>query len=250
MANKITTRDLQNYVRENIGSFHETRLKKLDALKLDTILTKKNPYLFKAKNLITAPELVKTILDAYLSSQEEGVFGHFLEGLAIFVNQRAYGGWKSSAEGIDLEFTRDDVRYLVSIKSGPNWGNSSQLKKMKDNFIQAQRILRQTNTGMNVQAVNGCCYGRDSRPNKGAYYKYCGQKFWTFISGDDDLYKEMVKPLGYKAKQKNDTFISSYTKVTNRFTFAFMERFCQDGVIQWKDLIHFNSAEEKPEKIE
>ena len=31
--------------------------------------------------------------------------------------------------GIDLEFDKDGVRYIVTIKSGPNWGNSSQIGK-------------------------------------------------------------------------------------------------------------------------
>lgn len=246
MPPKITTKDLQDYVKENIGVFHENRLKRLESLKLNTVLRKKNPYLFKAKNITTAHELVKNLLDAYLSSQEEGLFGNFLEGLAIFINEKTYGGWKSSAEGIDLEFTKDQTRYIVSIKSGPNWGNSSQIKKMKDNFVQVQKILRQTNKAMQVQPVNGCCYGRDNKPDKGIYYKYCGQKFWTFISGDEDLYQTMIKPLGYRAKQKNDKFMKSYVKVTNQFTFSFLENFCKDGVIQWQALMRLNSAEQIP----
>ena len=243
MVKTITTEDLQNYVKENIGIFHENRIEKLKNLSLDTLLKKKNPYLFKAKNLTDAHDLVKSLLDAHLSSRDEGVFGIFLEGLAIFVNKKTHGGWKSSAEGIDLEFEKGGIRYIVSIKSGPNWGNSSQVKKMKDNFIQAKRILRQTNQGLNVQPVNGCCYGIDNNPDKDIYYKYCGQKFWTFISGNENLYKEIVKPLGYKAKQKNEKFMQNYERVVNQFTLSFMQRFCEDGVIQWKELMRFNSAE-------
>lgn len=47
---------------------------------------------------------------------------------------------KSAAEGVDLEFNKDGKKYLVSIKSGPNWGNSSQIKKMIDNFNKAKNI--------------------------------------------------------------------------------------------------------------
>ena len=53
---------------------------------------------------------------------------------------RVFDGRKSSAEGIDLEFERDTIYYLVSIKSGPNWGNSGQIKKMVQNFAKARRI--------------------------------------------------------------------------------------------------------------
>ncbi len=64
-------------------------------MKLNNVLKGKNSYLFKAKNVITAEQLVKGILDAYLSSQEERVFGKSLEKLAVFVNQKVYNGQKS-----------------------------------------------------------------------------------------------------------------------------------------------------------
>lgn len=73
---------------------------------------------------------------------------------------------------------------------------------MKDAFLQAQKILKQKNRNMNVQAVNGCCYGRDTRPDKKGYFKYCGQRFWEFISNDPELYTEIIEPLGHNAKKK------------------------------------------------
>lgn len=118
--NKLKISDVTEYVEKHIGTFHRRRQEKLEGLKLKTILKRKNPYLFKAKNILTSQDLVKGLLDAFLSSQEETIFGEFLEGLAIFINEKVYGGYKSSAEGIDLEFEKDDVHYIVTIKSGPN----------------------------------------------------------------------------------------------------------------------------------
>ena len=198
--NPFTLNDVVDYVANNIGTFHTKRLKSLENLKLEKILKRKNPYLFKARNILTAQDLVKTLIDAHLSSQEETIFGDFLEGLAVFINQKTYNGHKSSAEGIDLEFKKEKIKYIVSIKSGPNWGNSSQIKRMVDNFKKAKRILRTSNAKMHIIAVNGCCYGRDNKPDKGEYQKLCGQKFWTFISGDDLLYTDIIEPLGHKAK--------------------------------------------------
>jgi len=129
------------YIEQNVGTFHASRLQSLRKLKIEQILKRKNPYLFKAKNILIAQELVKPLLDAHLSSQEETIFGDFLEGLAIFVSSKMYGGKKSSAEGIDLEFEKDSKRYIVAVKSGPNWGNSSQIRKMKEDFNRAKRIV-------------------------------------------------------------------------------------------------------------
>ena len=169
-----------------------------------------------------------------------------MEELAIFVCEQVFGGKKSSAEGIDLEFERNETKYIVSIKSGPNWGNSSQIKKMRDNFSKAKRILG-TNvySQINIVAVNGCCYGRDNRPDKGDYFKLCGQQFWSFISGNDSLYTEIIEPLGHKAKEKNEQFLIEYCKVVNKFTGEFIQDFCDwEGQILWEKIVQFNSSDE------
>ncbi len=200
----IQQQEIAKYVEENIPLFHQCRINGLKRLKLQTILKRKNPYLFKAKNINTASDFVKSLLDAHLSSSEEGLFGGFLEEFAIFICTKTFGGRKSSSEGIDLEFEREQIKYIVSIKSGPNWGNSSQIRRMIDNFNKAKRILRTNTSSVNVVAVNGCCYGVDNQPDKGTYLKLCGQAFWEFISGIETLYIDIIEPLGYKAKENNE----------------------------------------------
>ena len=54
--------------------------------------------------MLTAQDLIKGFLDAFLQSQEETLFGDFIEGLAIFVCDKVYGAKKSKLTGIDLEF--------------------------------------------------------------------------------------------------------------------------------------------------
>lgn len=240
----ITQQEITDYVAENIQVFHQKRLDSLQKLKLMDVVRQKNPYLFKAKNINTAQDFVKGILDARLSSQEETIFGGFLEELAIFICAQVYGGQKSSAEGIDLEFEKNNIRYIVSIKSGPNWGNSSQVKKLRDNFRKAKRILGTNISSTNVVAVNGCCYGKDRKPDKGDYLKLCGQKFWEFISGGHNLYTDIIEPLGHQAKSKNEQFMQEYAKVINRFTAEFLGKFCDtEGNMLWEEVVKFNSEE-------
>lgn len=239
---KIRIVDVKGYVEKNIRSFHSKRLQNLEELKLNKILKRKNPYLFKAKNILTAQDLVKTLLDAHLSSQEETIFGDFLEGLAIFISGKVFGGKKSSSEGLDLEFDKDGIRYIIAIKSGPNWGNSSQINKMRDNFKRAKRVLRTSNSNLQIVAINGCCYGRDNKPDKGDYFKYCGQKFWEFISGNANLYLEIIGPLGHKAKKRNEDFLEKYSQIVNKFTLEFGQVYCVDGKIDWNALVKFNSS--------
>ena len=240
---KLNLKEVSLYVEQNIGIFHQKRIKSLDGLKLRKILRRKNPYLFKAKYLLTAEQIIKSLVDAHISSNEETVFGDWLEGLAIFINEKVYGGRKSGITGIDLEFDTKGIRNIVTIKSGPNWGNSSQIAKMRADFKTAQKTLRSSGSDLHIIAVNGCCYGRDNKPDKGDYYKYCGQRFWEFISGNSELFTEIIEPLGHKAKEKNDEFVKSYSQMLNKFTKEFIDIYCNDkGEIDWDKLVRFNSA--------
>lgn len=222
---KLKLKDVSQYVERNIGTFHQKRIDGLNQLKLRTVLKKKNPYLFRAKHLLTSEQIIKDLTDAFISSKEETIFGDWLEGLAIFINEKVYSGRKSAAQGIDLEFDIDAVRYIVAIKSGPNWGNSSQIAKMRSDFKTASKTLRTSNSKLQIVAINGCCYGKDKNPDKGDYFKYCGQKFWEFISGSSDLYTEIIDPLGHKAKERNAEFSESYAKMINKFTNEFSMTF-------------------------
>ena len=246
---KLNLQDVSQYVEENIGSFHKKRIAGLNDLKLKKVLSKKNPYLFKAKYVLTAQDIIKSLTDAFISSQEETIFGDWMEGLAIFINEKVYQGRKSGIVGIDLEFDLNNVRYIVTIKSGPNWGNSSQIGKLISDFKTAKKTLRTSNSQLNIIAVNGCCYGRDNQPDKGDYFKYCGQKFWEFISGDTQLFTKIIEPLGHQAKERNDDFIVSYSQMINKFTKEFADTFCKnDGSIDWDKLVRFNSAVKEPKK--
>ena len=239
----VSSQEVTAYVRTNIGTFHSKRLESLTELKLPKLLRRKNPYLFKSKNINTVSDLMKTLLDAHLASQEETLFGNFLEGLAIHVAEKVHGGIKSGAAGIDLEFVKDGTRHLISIKSGPNWGNSDQIQKMCDNFKRSIGVIRQGDRSINVVAINGCCYGRAAKPDRGDYIKLCGQDFWALISNDREFYVRIVEPLGHDAKRRNDRFAAKYSAVINQFSLQFTQRFCTaDGSIDWHRLVAFSSA--------
>jgi len=240
---QLNIKDVTQYVETHIGIFHEKRIKSLDNLKLDKVLKRKNPYLFKAKHTTTSEQIIRGIIDAHISSNEETIFGDWLEGLAIFINEKVYGGRKSGISNIDLEFDKDGARYIVTIKSGPNWGNSSQITKMVSDFKTAKKTLRTSNSQLTIIAINGCCYGIDNNPDKGDYFKYCGQEFWSFIAGNENLYIDIIEPLGYKARERNEEFQKLYTQMINKFTKQFSNDYCNDdGEINWEKLVQFNSG--------
>lgn len=244
---KIDLNSVRDFINKNIGpQFQDKKIEKINNVTMDDIIKRKNPYLFRAKGIEKAQDFVENILIASLSSGEETTFGNFLEMIAIFVNENVYNGRKSSVNGIDLEFENGNTKHLVSIKSGPNWGNSSQHKKLVADFNSAKKTLG-TSGGLknwSFTCVEGCCYGRDKSQNKGTHFKYCGQKFWSYISGgNENLYIDIIEPLGNSARLKNNEIEEIKTNKINSFTHEFIEKFCVSGKIDWEKLIKFNSEE-------
>lgn len=231
--------------------FYLRRLEALQKLKLHDVLKRKNPYLFKAKNIELAGDLAKGIVDAFLSSQEETLFGNLLEGFAIHVAHSLYGGFKSERKSLDLEFKCDNIYYIIGIKSGIYWGNSDQINTMKANFKKAREELRLQGIKEEIIAVNGCIYGKDPNPLKNdvdpdkTYYKYAGQEFWKFISGDDDLYREIIAPIDAEAKLKDEAFRAAYTAKVHELTLDFSLNFLTNGQIDWSKLVEYVSGRER-----
>lgn len=234
---------IEEYVRENIHFFHEARIKKLNTLSLSELLKKKNPYLYKAKDLNTPEAIIQSLAIAFMSSAEETMFGDWLEKLAIFVANKVFGGYKSSAEGIDLELDKDSVHYFISIKSGPNWSNSSSYKKLVQNFETAKKIYNTGGNKSNTIAIEACCYGKDSSPDKGSHLKLCGERFWSFISGHKSLYVDLIEPMGANAHSQNNQYKNEYSRMITKFTKEFTQEYCDNnGNINWNKILKHNSG--------
>jgi hypothetical protein len=240
--------DVRTYVNENIVDFHQRKLKSLEELKLEKLLTK-NPYLLRAKNLVTPQSLIDDLLSAFLSSSEEKLFGDFLEGLAVFVAEQTSGGHKSTAQGVDLEFFNNNTHYVVSIKSGPSWGNSSQQDKLEQDLKTAVARLKQSHHTLNVQPVLGICYGKTKTSFIRGYMKIVGQNFWYLISENPNLYIDIIEPVGHRAEEHNNNFAEEKSKIISRFTIEIGNKFFHSstGEVDWMKLTQFNSGNYIPE---
>ena len=98
----------------SLENFYANLIAKLDEINIRKILKRKNPYLFRAKAMCSAPDIVEAILSAYISSSEETIFGNvFFEPIAL----AASGGQKSLTEGIDIRIDKDDAIYAIAVKS-------------------------------------------------------------------------------------------------------------------------------------
>ncbi len=243
----VASEVVAKYILEHVDEeFHLKKRKKIESLKLENITKRKNPYLFKAKGMEDAGKLIRSIMEATVSSGEETIFGKFLEQVVIYTCEQAFQGRKSSAEGLDLEFEHGNTKYLISVKSGPNWGNSSQINKMRQNFLKASKTLK-TSGGLkfcHIVCVEGCCYGCESNPEKGNHLKLCGQEFWNFVShGNKELYRDIIEPFGHDAKIRSKEIVNMIERKLNLFTVEFVKHYCApDGRIDWDKLLENNSG--------
>ena len=64
--NALDIQRVSDFVNQNIGEFHKRRLEKIAGLTLNKVLQRKNPYLFRAKNIDSATDLITLVLDATL----------------------------------------------------------------------------------------------------------------------------------------------------------------------------------------
>lgn len=225
-------------IATNLERYYEKLLDKINKIKLDQVVTRKNPYLFYAKNTTTASEIIDSVLFATISSSEETMFGQeFFEPLAIFVS----GGNKSMAEGADVEVIKGSDLYLIAVKSGTSVFNSDSRKRQEQNFQSAASRARQAH--LNYHPIIGYCYGRKSSSKDKFYEEFAGQEFWTFLTGDPLFYKKILRYMGDYPDLYKQRFDEALGKAKNRLVREFVEKYCDsDGSILWDTLLERNSG--------
>lgn len=164
------------------------------------LLGRKNPFLFRIRGKTKADDVVRNMLEATLSSSEETVFGDIFEACAQIVCRHGRNGLKSGIEGIDIEYSEGpQKRVLVQVKSGKNWGNSGQIKRLKQNFQTATRVLKQRGSVKDVRCIEGICYGRKESKHLDSHELLVGVDFWEEISGWDEMYFFLMDVVGKHA---------------------------------------------------
>jgi Type II restriction endonuclease EcoO109I len=204
-------------------------------------LTKKNPYLFRSVGIEKASELVERLLQDYMSSSDESIFGDAVfEPIAKAVSQGRVG----ETVGIDVVIETEKEYKAISVKSGPNIFNSSQAKRMADEFAELKSRLYKLHK--KFDSVLGHGYGKKvSAPTRKRPYRVTsGQAFWAEITGDNEFYVKLVQAMGdYPIKHRQE-FKTEWAKAVNRFERDFLQDFAaSDGGIDWPKLVRFNSGQ-------
>lgn len=232
-------------VLEAIGTalteFYTSLTKTLDNIDVDKILKRKNPYLYRAKGINSAGQIVGSILSAYVSSSEETIFGNsFFEPLAIVVS----GGQKAVTEGVDITVDKDNTIYSIAVKSGTSVFNADSRKRQEQNFQSAQKRAQQAHKAF--YPVVGYGYGKKKvLPGKEKFYKeLAGKDFWEWLTGNAEFYTKIIEYMGNRPDEYAKEFEDAYSKAENRMIRQFTVKYCnEDGSINWDGLLKFNSGD-------
>lgn len=227
-------------VSQALNEFYLSLTKKLEKVNLNKILKRKNPYLYRAKGINNATQVVEVILSAYISSSEETIFGNtFFEPIALVVS----GGQKAVTEGVDITVDKDNTIYSIAVKSGTSVFNADSRKRQEQNFQSAQKRAQQAHKAF--LPVVGYGYGRKKiTPEKEKFYKeLAGKDFWEWLTGDPDFYTKIIGYMGTKPDEFAASFEDSYNRALNRMVRDFTIKYCkEDGSIDWDALIKVNSG--------
>lgn len=239
----IDKETLQRLVWKALDNFYERRINTLSGLKLKKTLKRKNPYLFRAVGTEDANEIVESMLLAYMSSSDEGIFGDaFFEPLAKAVS----GGKVAPSPGVDIAVETDAKYTAIAVKSGPSVFNAQSKGKQNQQF-QALRS-RLMKLQKHFDAIVGYSYGQKiTEPGDERIFKeLSGQAFWAELTGDEDFYLRIIDAMADRPKQHKARFQTEWEKAKNRFVGEFVGEFCHDdGSINWVKILEFNSGRKK-----
>jgi len=179
-----------NTVEAKYRCFHSKRIR-INRLKLGRVRPRKS-LSFKAKYLLTAQDIIKSLTDAFISSQEETIFGIGWKARDLY-QWKVYDAGSQAYRGS----TWIRQRWLPSYryhKSGPSW--AIVRRKPKWSVISGPLNIR-CGPAIRILCQGGecCCYGKDRNPDKGDYFKLCGSNLEIHLRWSE-LYVNMIEPLG------------------------------------------------------
>lgn len=225
-------------VDKALTAFYSNLTQKLEQINLQTILARKNPYLYRAKGFNDISQIIEAILSAYISSSEETLFGNiFFEPIALSVS----GGQKAVTEGVDITVDREDTIYSIAVKSGTSVFNADSRKRQEQNFQAAHKRVQQARK--RFVPVIGYGYGRKNSSAKN-YLELAGKDFWEWLTGDPEFYVKIIAYMGTRPDEYAKEFEEAYSRAKNRLCLEFSASYCNpNGSINWEAFLRFNSGE-------
>ena len=228
----------ETLIKERIGSFVEKLNEKLNGLKLDNILARKNPYLYCALGF-NPEQLISNLIEAHASSSAETIFGQeVLEPLAV----RFSRGVKATTFGVDILLESDSKKlaFPIAVKSGVNIFNATGKKAQLRELAAAKRTLLQGEVYDDIFPVIGYCYGKKCKTS--TVTELAGQSFWAFLTEDPEYYLVLTDLISKVAEDSKAEYKRVVEAAKTRLLEEFNRRYLLDGKVDWKGITKLNSA--------
>jgi len=234
---------LEQAVQNRLDEFYERRIAKLSTLDMKKTLRRKNPYLFRAVGLLDANEVIERLLNDFMSSSDETIFGDaFFEPLAKDLGS----GSVAPSEGVDVVVETATTYKAIAVKSGPSVFNAQSRRRQNQDFLALRG--RMMKLQKHFDAIVGYSYGKKySLPNESKIFtELAGQTFWAELTGVEECYLLIIDAMKDLPLRHKDRFNEEWAKAKNRFVKEFITDFCtDDGMIDWSRLLEFNSGTKK-----
>lgn len=201
------------FVETFFQDFVEPFKNRLAKLTFTDLITRKNPYLYRASGISSIEQLVERALGDFASSSTETFFGTALEHFITSLP----GIMKSSAAGVDIERRRREgqIEYVdfFAIKSGPGGYNSSSFKTQREHLARTRAILAQQKN-LVVNAYVGFAYGQksDRKPGPG-FIVLSSKNLWAKLTDDESFYIKLLDAYGCVAKFYESDVVATHKRL-------------------------------------
>ncbi len=231
--------ELEQFIRTQINEQREAILVNVSRISLTKLLV--NPY--RLGSLISIPQ--EALIHAFRASVAKSIettFGKFLENISIEAAKRYYGdeNAKTSTNGIDLDIVRGAYRLLISIKSSVSWGNGQSTPQQGKEFKKAIQTIRQNDKKHKIVSIMGICCGNRKTTGRADHADLIisGQNYWHLVSGEKDLYKEIMDILCFGTKEFYERYKICLSQTLTRLMSDFSTKYCFNRDVNvWEDII-------------
>jgi hypothetical protein len=234
---RLAIHEVAEFIDERMKSINAQRLHMLETVSLKQIFAGVNPYWFRIEKIDNAHDLIERWLDEFLYPREVALLDDLLVNLAAFAAVRVHEGRPSEFSGVDLEFAKGKLLYLMSIFTTDAPIHSAYIAHRTERMRRAQNVLQLQNPKKNVIAIHGFCYGRPVPAASRDFLDLRGQVFWKFVSSDDDFYLDIDDLISSNFRAIRIAFQDTYVKVVVRLWQDFLDEYISDYTIDWQKIL-------------
>jgi hypothetical protein len=231
---------VEKFIRKEITKFHNKKIKKIRNLSTRELING-DPFLVAMNNVNTGLCWIRQCVDRIVFASEETLRGHVYENIAKFILKLRFKEITLDSP-VDIVLEGKHNIFLIEIKSGSSWGNSSQWFALRKHFEAAEKQINLMKINKSVIKLLGICYGNSRHIERDdGIIELRGPAFWTFVSGSTNFYFTLGKLCNSNSKLYAKKVELEKHKTILRLMEQFKGNVCyNNGEINKKKLLELN----------